>query len=342
MKKIKIMYGGLLALALLLTGCGGETSGSSEDSGSSSAETSLKTPEKFAAAGFTSAINGWPSIRIKALLNAEGVDDEWISEYIPALPILLTAQVYGQNYQEELDLVMFKTFQFAYPSKDETNLTTYVSMIDETKWDIEFDEEVGTYSLKTRDGDNRVSVGLVFIEETEELPAATYFSFTVREKEEFPGAAKPPEGSIRRAIAFSNTYRITQRSKEEVVWAAFPISFSVQKALSATSVGNIPNNNGAGYLSDPLRVYKDQKLIVETPDDYRIAQVIIRLRDFVVESETTISLDAFPLYNDVNIKTFTTSTSLLYQFESEVSLFDFTLSADARMTDVIIIYTPLD
>ncbi len=340
MKKRKLIYG-LVALSFLLSGCDPTTS--SEEVVDSTTSVIQTNADKFASAGYISAINGWPTVQIKALLTKENVAEAWINEYIPALDIPLTAQVYAQNYQEELDLIVFKTMQFAYPSADNSKLTTYLGLVDEAKWDIAFDEESESYALTTADGDNKVAIGLTFIEETEFLPAATYFSFIVREKEEFVGAPKPVTGSIRRAIAFGNDFRIVERSMDKVVWAFHPVSFMVEKAASEITVGNIPNNNGVGYLMDPLRIYDEQKLTFVVPEDGRLSQVIIHLRDFTVGGNPVVSLDGLPLFaDDPTIRTFTTPTSILYHFLSDMHTFALTVSGDVRLTDVVIIYTPIE
>lgn len=337
MAKTKLLMG-LLTATLLLTGCDSGSSSITSDGSDDSSEPTVK--ELFLEQGYAE-ITGWPINTIKALLSREDVSEQWVTSNLPTFNTgSATTKFYNRRYDEEKDLIIYKSYEFALPSDDETIISRYANQFNANTWEVIHEEDTNFYSIHTIDGDDKVSVGLIYLPESEFLPAATFFTVTVREKEEFPGASRPSEDAVRSLIGFGNTFKIVTRNQEEVVWDFQGFTFSVLQADSPFTVGNLPNNNGVGYLSNPLRVYEDQELVMSVGAEHKIEQLIFHTSLFYVDGAPVDPLAALP--NPLEGSTiYIADTAIMYHFAEPVSEVVFKLTAETRFNDVIAIFSPL-
>ncbi len=322
-------------IGLLLAGC--DRTGTSDGSEPDGSETSeLTETERFAAAGYATA-RGWPADSVKNLFIQEGIQSAWVSANVltPALP--QNADLYTRNYVDEIGVDVYKSIEVVRVTADVTTFNRYVDLYNGNENYTVVTSDESNFLIEALEG--KVKVGVSFVEESEELPSATYFRFTVLEKEEFIGAPKPSANATRSEITFTNNFKITKTSKELAEWAFSDIfTFSVAIGESAVNVGNIPNNNGVGYLTPQLRVYDKQVLTVEMKQG-QIEQVIFHCIDFTEDGVNYVSIDAFPAALE-NTQRYNTEVALLYHLTvAETTIFSLVVTAKARLHDVTVIYS---
>lgn len=330
LKKFMLAIG---VIGLLLTGCDDPNTSSSQTSGSETSE--ITEAERFSAAGY-SPLKGWPVESIRMHYTREGIDAAWVFTNV------LTPTGFGQNtdlyvrsYEDELGIDVFKSFEVVRVTADATTFTNYVALYDgKTDYTVIVDEE-HEFGIEAFSG--KVRIGVSFVEENEAVPSATYFRFTVQEKEEFPGAPKVDRSAHRSEITFSNDFKVTTRSKDIVEWAFSDLyKFKVEVGESSTNVGNIPNNSGVGYLTPQLRIYKDQVLTLNM-EQGTMKQVIFHGVNYTEDGVDVKSIDAFPVVEGA--QQFKTANAVLYHFDADnTTSLSLVVTANARLLDVTVIY----
>lgn len=343
MKNRKLIFT-ILFTTLLLTSCGNDNSSTSVDvPNSGDSTTSEVNPLQVLLDDGFREVKGWPQAPLKLLLTREEVEPTWVDANVPTDSAGTSETTYlVRNTEFDEGVTTFKTMDILKPivlAESETgasHVDAYVSAFNTEIWTVTTISETSVTAKAL--ADDKLNFSISFVEATEELTAYVSYSYTVKEKEEFPGALKPTKTASRIEISFSNDIRIKARSLDLVRWDFLGFSFSVEKDISETTVGNIPNNNGAGYLTSPLRVYESQKLTFSMTDK-RLEQVIIHTQNYSDGGTEIVSLDALPKYDDALAKTFVVNQSILYHFHTEISTFSFNISANARLLDVVAIYS---
>lgn len=336
MRKLKYLFG-LMAFTLVLTGC--DTTSSEKNSEDGSDQSEYTVTELFTLAGYSESA-GWPTASIKALFTTEDVQESWVTANVPMYNLgSTTKKIYSKRFVEENELIVYKSLEIAVPSEDESIPATYAGQFKSAVWDVVYHSEDNYYAINTVDDDDKIEIRVLFLAASEALPAATYFTYTVREKEEFIGAPRPNEHARRSLISFSNNFKITEREQTKVVWDFQNFSFTVSQADSAITVGNIPNNSGVGYLANPLRVYEKQQLTMKVGTSEYIEQLIFHTVSYTDDDIVVDSLLAFPDALD-DARVFKTELGLLYHFDTMLSDISFTLLSDARLSSVTAIISP--
>ncbi|OQC11498.1 MAG: hypothetical protein BWX74_00075 [Tenericutes bacterium ADurb.Bin087] len=330
LKKFLLAIG---VVGLLLTGC--DTTKSSDTEPEDSETSEITEAERFSAIGY-SALKGWPTAVIKTHYTREGVETDWFDANI-LMPegVNQNTQVYVRNYEDVMGADVFLNYEVVRVTEDITTFTNYAALFRENANFTNILDEEAEYAITALEG--KVQIAVRFAEESEEVPSATYFRYTVQEKEEFPGAPKADRSASRTEIKFSNDFKITTRSKELVEWSFSDIyKFSVAVGESTVKVGNIPNNNGIGYLTPQLRVYKDQVLTLRMVQG-TVKQIIFHGVNFTENGENVNSVDAFPAVEGA--QRFNTETSVLYHIDADdATTLSLVVTANARLLDVTVIY----
>lgn len=341
--KNKIIFT-LLLSTLVLTGCktdlSSEPISSEEPSTSDTSNTSEVNPNQPFIDQEYREIKGFPLTTLRSLFTRQDVNVDWVNDNILGDSTGTNDTLYyTKNFQQDEGVTTYLFHEILIPGEIGV-YETYLNALNTEVWTITTIEDQNTFSAEALDGVVQI-IGAYILENTEEeppIPSYTYLRFRVKEKEEFPNALKPSKDAKRVEIAFNNTFKITELAYEKVVWDFLGLEFSVEKYESEYNVGNLPNGIG-GYLSNPnLRVYEGQ-LLSFTMTDKRLEQVIVHTVDYTDGGTEVVSLDALPTYDDASVKSFVNAPNILYHLHEEVSTFSFKVTANARLVDVIAIYS---
>ena len=324
----------ILLGSLLITGCTPTPTSSEPVDSNSTTETN---PGQFLLDQGYVARSEWPKASLTTLLVREEVPSEWVAANVPVdQTATANDEFYTKSYDMDEGVITYKTIEIVRLG-DVAIFNAYLASLNTSEWTIVSENE-HAYSAKAFSEDKLTLISN-YTEPEDEIPGFTTFTFTVKEKEEFPGALKPNKDASQVQITFANDIKIKTRSIDLVSWNFLGLTFNVEKDNSEIAVGNIPNNNGIGYLASPnLRVYTGQKLTFDMGEK-RLEQVIIHTANYTEDGVSVVSLDALPKYDDAAIKSFEKDTSILYHFHNEVKTFSFNVSANARLLDIVAIYS---
>ncbi|OQC10625.1 MAG: hypothetical protein BWX74_00545 [Tenericutes bacterium ADurb.Bin087] len=320
----KKLFGAMLLLALVLTGCKDESSAQTESENRSENSSSEIVSVEVTSEDVTSAIteeypllaemdvyDHWPSVAIETYLREHNV-----LENVPSLPDV------AKSYVElTLDDPSFPHYLTIFiPGTDRG--AEYSTILEAVNFVVSNDETDGYHiALNTTE---TIQVDYFYNFDDFDYPDGMFIFIEALDK----GAL--PEG-IATTFDFATENQITKRDANQSIWTEASITMTIDKGASTVNVGNLTPQNETGYFTNPLRIYAAQIVTFDVQAGGQINGFIFETAGLWEKGDSVSALvNSLPVDANYSVD----GDNVILNLEAPTSTYAITLSAQSRLNKI--------
>lgn len=207
----------------------------------------------------------------------------------------------------------------------------YIALLEAANYLVQEDE----YGVFAYDESYHLMVEVYFTPEDDDYFGETLIYLTVLlEGGDVDEPVNPENGAV---FNFATDSQITGgKNKNKTTWTANGTTMVIEKHDSTVDVGNENDSKPLGFWSDPLRIYKGQKVTFTAPSGLKITQVVLK-----TVSDTAKGINSSEVFMNSapsNAKVSVSGDIVTYTFATPVSSFSLVMVLQGRLSSATISY----